>query len=440
MLLDRLARAAFAPRDIASLAVFRVGFGLFLAFEAAKHLWRGWIDAFYVKPTLLFPYWGFEWVRPLPGPALEALMVLLTLAGLGVALGWRYRLCAATYALGFTYVFLLERANYLNHYYFMCLLALLMTLAPAHRALSLDARRDPALASDHAPAWSLWLLRFQVGVVYVGAGIAKLDPDWLLGIPFGLCLRGHQDTLVGALAMKLPHAGMLLATAGLLFDLLVVPGVMWRRTRPLFLLGATAFHLTNASLFPIGIFPWLMLWATLLLLPPDWPRSARLLGPAPIAPPPATPRPAVLAALAAYVTLQLLLPLRGWLYPGDPSWTGQGHFFAWRMMLVNKQPVDARFLVREPSTGRQWLVHANDYLTGTQIDALSWPQNLPALCRRIRSDFEARGHPGVAVHADVQVSLNGRQAAPLVDSAVDLAAVEDGLGHARWILLAPGKR
>jgi vitamin K-dependent gamma-carboxylase len=401
-----------------------------MVLEVLKFFWRGWIDLYYVEPTFLFTYWGFEWVRPLPAPLLHVHFGLLLLAALGMAADWRPRLCAATLAVGFGYVFLLERANYLNHYWLVLIFAALLAIVPA---------RGP----DHVPAWGLWLLRFQLAVVYGFAGLAKLDGDWLLGVPFGLFILGNQDTYAGWLLGRLPRAGMLLSTVALLFDLLVVPALLWSPTRRLAMVATFVFHLLNAAMFDIGVFPWLMLCATPLLVPPDWPRRFGLLGPA--CPPPTdvdSPerRRLVLGACTVWIAFQVALPLRWLLYPGTAGWTGQGHYFAWRMMLVNKLLVDARLLVWDPATRRGWLIDPQDYLTPTQVDGLVHPENLPQLCRRVARDQRDRGHGDVAVFADVRVSYNGGQAAPLVDPTVDLSRVEDTLAPAPWILPAPGAR
>ena len=52
-------------------------------------------------------------------------------------------LCIALFAVGYTYFFLIDQAQYQNHYYLICLVSTLMILVPAHRALSLDAQRWP---------------------------------------------------------------------------------------------------------------------------------------------------------------------------------------------------------------------------------------------------------------------------------------------------------
>src|SRR5207342_1729744 len=90
-------------------------------------------------------------------------------------------------------VFLLEEARYLNHFYLLCLISFLLVFLPAHRAFSVDAQLKPKLRSRVAPAWTLWLMRFQVGVVYFFGGIAKLNGDWLRGVPLDawLAKRSH---------------------------------------------------------------------------------------------------------------------------------------------------------------------------------------------------------------------------------------------------------
>ena len=68
------ARAALvAPRDIASLAAFRVAFGLIVVASSLRFLAYGWIDDMFVMPQFRFAYWGFGWVpAPSPGGHLRA--------------------------------------------------------------------------------------------------------------------------------------------------------------------------------------------------------------------------------------------------------------------------------------------------------------------------------------------------------------------------------
>ena len=262
-----------APVDAASLAVFRIAFGLVLLWEVWKYVANGWVARYYVDPTFHFTYFGFEWVQPWPGPWMYVHVTALGVLAACIALGACYRLAAALFFLGFSYLFLLEQARYLNHLYLVCLLAFLLAVVPAHRAFSFDAWLRGLSGPVVVPAWALWILRFQVAVPYVYGGIAKLNGDWLAGEPVRTWLveRSAQSVLGPWLAQE--WLVYTLCYGGLLFDLAIVPLLLWRRTRALALAAAIAFHLTNAYIFSIGIFPWLMIAATLLFLPPDWPRQ-----------------------------------------------------------------------------------------------------------------------------------------------------------------------
>ena len=59
---------------------------------------------------------------------------------------------------------------------------------------------------------------------------------------------------------------------GLLLDLLAVPLLLWRRTRLLTFVALILFHINNAYMFSIGIFPWLMIAATTIYFDPAWPK------------------------------------------------------------------------------------------------------------------------------------------------------------------------
>ncbi|HWN71295.1 MAG TPA: HTTM domain-containing protein, partial [Haliangium sp.] len=175
-----LRAALYRPVDGAGLAAFRILFGLMMCAGVVRFMANGWIDRFYAGHGFFFKFWGFAWVPVPPVPAIYALFGVLAVAALCIALGAFYRVAAAVFFLGFSYAQLLDVTSYLNHYYLVCLLALLLVFAPLHHTWSVDAWRRPALATGTVPAWAQWILRLQVGTVYFYAGVAKLEVDWLL--------------------------------------------------------------------------------------------------------------------------------------------------------------------------------------------------------------------------------------------------------------------
>lgn len=424
------------PVSAASLAAFRVAFGLVMAWEAWRYLSYGWVRAYYVEPAFTFSYYGFEWVRPLPEPYLVAVFVGIGVCGVFVALGWAYRWAAALLAVGITYVFLLEQAHYLNHVYLIVLLAGLLAVLPAARGYSLDARAARQPGAPTVPAWTVWLLRFQVGLVYTFAAVAKMNPDWLAGEPVGTwVVESAAGTPLESLAAA-PWMGRAVAWSGLALDLLAVPLLLWRRTRVAVTVALVVFHLSNAWLFHIGVFPWLMILALGIFYPPDWP--LRLLGQRAATAsysPPVRLAPWTAAVLAAYVAVQLLLPLRHWLYPGDVAWTEEGHLYSWRMKLRDKSATRAEFRVVDEATGTEWTIRPEDVLTRRQARKMSTrPDMVLQFAHRLAADAEAAGFKSAHVYATVEASLNGRPPRPLIDPSVDLAAEPRSWRPKPWVL------
>lgn len=440
----RRATWLFGHVDIASLAAFRAAFGALMVVEIGRLAPD--VVAAYVEPRFHFTYHGFAWVRPWSGPGMAVEFAALAVAAACVGLGLCYRAAALVLFVGLAHVFLLEQALYLNHMYLIVLLALLMVVVPAHRAWSIDALRRPALGSSGAPRWALWLVRAQIGIPYFYAGIAKLNADWIGGEPVRSWLRDAAERGEVAPWLAQEWVVRLVTRGGLVFDLLVVPALLWPRTRAAALVLAIGFHLANSQLFEIGIFPWLMIAATTIFLPPDWPRrlrdraAARVgLPPAPrpiLAPPPARlgrRREAIVVGLALYVGWQSLFPLRHWLYPGDVAWTEEGHKFSWRMKLRDKDG-SVEFHARDPATGAIRRVELRRYLKGWQRRAMAGkPEMIHAFAGFLGEELRGPDGRRPEIHVHAWASLNGRRAQPLIDPGVDLAAEGPSLGPARWI-------
>jgi vitamin K-dependent gamma-carboxylase len=434
---------SFAPRDGASLAVFRIAFGLIMLWEVWRYTSRGWVEAFYLEPAWLFPYAGFAWVTPWPGAGMHWHFVALGTLAAMIALGLFYRLAMPLFLLGFTYVFLLDQARYLNHFYLVILFAFLLCLVPAERCWSLDAWRRGPVAERRVPAWSYLLLQAQLEIVLLYAGIVKINADWLAGEPLGVWLADSADLpLIGPLLLD-PAVVDLAAWGSIALHLVGAPLLLYRRTRLWVFLAYACFHLLNSLFWQIGIFPWFTIAATLLFFEPDWPRRLWGLrkGRTPQAALPAwdAPRPwvrsTVIGLAASWLLFQALLPLRHLAYPGAVSWTEEGHVFAWQMMLRDKSG-ETLFLVRDPAGGQVWQVDPADYLTPRQVRKMAGrPEMIRLFAHRLEAIWRAeRGLADVEVRALTAVSLNGRPSQPLVDPARDLTRVPYSLAAADWIL------
>ena len=439
-LATKLQLRLFAPLDIASLVYFRIVFGALMVWEAWRYLDRGWVARYYIEPTFHFTYFGFGWVKPWPDDWMHVHFYALSVLAIMVMAGLFYRVSVTLFFLGFTYVFLLDQARYLNHFYLISLLSFLLIFVPAHRRFSVDALLRPGTLSDTAPSWALWIFRAQLAIVYFYAGLAKINRDWLRGEPLREWLGDRTDFfLIGPLFTE-EWMVYLFSYGGLFLDLLVVPFLLWGPTRPYAFAAALAFHLLNAKLFPIGIFPWLAIAATLLFFPPEWPRALFGIKRREIPEPDKTAthlRPAectVVGLLGVFLVVQVLLPLRHYLYPGNVSWTEEGHRFAWHMRLRDKE-AEAQFFATDPMGGQRWEIDTDQYLTnGQESEMATRPDMILQFAHYIADKYREQGYEQIQVRVTVTATLNSRKPQLLIDPGVDLAAQPRDLRHARWIL------
>lgn len=453
--LERASAWLRRPVDASSLALFRVLFGLVMAYAMVRMLTSGWIEQLYGEPDFYFRYWGMEWIAPLSTDAMYVLYGALAVLSLAIAVGAFTRISAALFAIGFAYAELIDVTNYLNHYYLVTLLAVLMVFVPTERTWSVDAWRKPARASATVPAWALYLLRAQIALVYFYAGLAKLQSDWLLHAqPLNIWLTARLDTPIIGPMLDETWLHYAASWAAFLFDTTIVVWLSIRRTRPWAYLVLCGFHFFTGVFFNIGMFPVIMTTAATLFFAPSWPRdlgrrmgrwngafgrrlAAGAPGPAQLAPAPQSLRRLGFAVAGLYLAFQVLLPLRHYLYPGDVLWNEQGMRFAWKVMVREKHG-SVTYHVRMKDSGKSLQVSPRRYLTARQEREMAGQPDLVAqLARHIARDFERRGYGEVEVRAEALVSLNGRRAQAMIDPTVDLAGQPDDLAPAPWITEGP---
>jgi vitamin K-dependent gamma-carboxylase len=443
-LLERL----LSPCDGAGLGAFRFLFGALLLFSVLRFWAYGWIEQLYIEPAFHFTYLGWDWVTPWPSWGMYAHFALMALAALGLCVGAFSRCSALVFCLSFSYAELIEKASYLNHYYFVSLVTLLLVFIPSGAALSIDSwrRKRRGQAPEQVRRWSYVLLQAQLGLLYFFAGFAKLNPDWLLRAePLGTWLSLHAELPLIGPSLAAPWLGYAASYAGVLYDLSITGWLLWRRSRPYAYAVVVLFHLAVWLLFPIGVFSWVMIVSASVFFEPDWPRrwSARLRQTPTLASPDGTARepararvPAALTLclVGAYLLVQAAVPLRFLLYPGNVNWHEQGFRFSWRVMLVEKAgQVELTVLTGEDD--RRYVVYPREALTGLQYKMMSTqPDMIHEYARHLAQRFEAEGHTHVRVYADAWASLNGRPRQRLIDPDFDLASVPRSLRNQAWIL------
>lgn len=445
-----LEERCFQPIDIGLIVVFRVIFGSVMLFEVGRYFTKGWIDSHFVDPGFHFTYYGFGWVRPWAGNGMHWHFAVVGVLATMIACGFFYRVAAVLFFFAFTYIFLLDQAYYLNHLYLISLLSLIAIFLPAERSFSIDAIRKPEIRSQTVPVWTLWLLRFQIGLVYVFGGIAKLDHDWFEGAFARMALGNRTDFPFIGRYFNDEWMVMTFVWGGLLLDLFIVPLLLWNRTRIPAYMAVILFHTTNARLFHIGIFPLFMVAASMLFFPADSlrgeepeaktkakGRKSKSKNDPAAAPPQPSPlrRRVTLALLAAYAAFQVLMPLRHHLYPGNVNWTEEGHRFAWHMKLRAKRATECEFIATDAAGTRIDLKDYDTDLNEKQRSTMAErPDMLLQYVHHLAWKLEQAGYHDVEIRVRSLVSLNGREPQLLVDPQVDLASEPRNLKHADWIL------
>lgn len=320
-----------------------------------------------VAPSILFS-WFEGYPRPPRAVAhfLAPVMVGCLLCG---AAGRLVRPALLTFCLLYAYTIGLVLSDYNNHHYLYWLIALMFAACGAINA--------------QVPAWVYSLFRFQILVVYLFAAVAKLNLDWLRGLPLGLMLeaRGWPN----------PHVALSVSWAGLLIDLILPPALLWKKTRKPAAIGLTAFHLGNAFLFEIATFPFFMIASLILFFPP--PCESKFVNPS----------KAVKLVILVWCSIQILIPLRHHLLPGDVNWDRRGHRLSWRMML--NVPRGQTVYQIEYKDGRKEVL--SPPYTGLNSNQVSLLQFEPEFIKRYGAWLADQ--PGVErVYILTHLSLNGR--------------------------------
>ncbi|MEM8583654.1 MAG: HTTM domain-containing protein [Bacteroidota bacterium] len=459
--------------SIAPLVSFRIVFGLLMLFSTLRYMYMGWVDTQLVDPILHFSYYGFDWVEPMGRTGMYAIFVFMALASLAIALGCFYRFFVVGFFLSFTYVELIDITYYLNHYYFVSIISFLLIWVPANRYFSIDAIRRPQIRQAQVSRWCIDIFKLQIAIVYIYAGLAKINYDWLFrALPLAIWLPAKTSIPVIGWIFKFKITAYLFSWAGMLFDTFIIGGLLFKKTRLLAYSAVVVFHAMTGILFQIGIFPLVMIGVVTIFFSPEWherlhtnlqrlysssksrrrlyglsgrrvepnvppscrvelygspSRRAQLYGP------PRRSHTATLA-LSAFVFFQLLFPWRYLAYDGNLFWTEEGYRFSWRVMLMEKAGT-ATFYVKNGEDGREGSVINHQFLNPHQEKQMAMqPDLILQFAHYLKDHYQEKGMDDPSVRAEVWVTLNSRPAELLIDPEADLTQYRDSWSSKDWIL------
>ena len=430
----------------ATLAFFRLAFGLMMLMSLIRFVAYGWIDKFYIQPDFHFSYYGFEWVKPL-GVYTYLLYIVAGIAAFFVAIGFKYRISIITFFLAFTYIELMDKTYYLNHYYFISLVSFVLIFLPANAYFSVDSYRNRELAFAKIPRWNIDILKVMLAVVYFYAGLAKINSDWLLeAMPLRIWLPTNADLpLIGSL-LKETWVAYAFSWFGMIYDLGIVFLLLYKPTRLFGFFIVVVFHVMTRILFPIGVFPYVMIISTLIFFDARfhqkvlfffskfkihrniWENNKTKIVTF------TKVYQTKLVFLSSFLLFQLAFPFRFLLYPNELFWTEEGFRFSWRVMLMEKAGY-TEFKVTDALTNKTIHVNNNEFLTRFQEKQMSFqPDFIIQYAHHLHDFYQKQGINNPIVTVESYVALNGRLSQRYIDPTINLAQAHDTFQHKNWIL------
>jgi vitamin K-dependent gamma-carboxylase len=416
--------------DNSGLVLFRILLGLLIVAESFGAILLGWVEAVFIQSKFTFNFIGFDFLQFLHGEKMYTYFFVMGIFGLLITFGLFYRFAMFVFTLMWTAVYLIQKESYNNHYYFLILIGVIMIFLPANGKLSVDAKLFPKIKQTKIPRWMPYLLLFQLAILYFYAAIAKLYPDWLDGTFSKILLNGITQRAFLLDIFNQKWFLLAYAYAGILFDLLIMPTLLWKKTRKLAILASFGFHLFNAYSLKIGIFPFLALSFIVLLY--DSIPLKFLKDKQEISPTNHFNTKIFLAFFVPFFIVQIILPLRHHFIKGDVLFTEEGHRLAWRMMLRERKGV-LNIKVVDNKTG---VTHYHNYaseLTPKQVKLLS---NSPDIIWQYCQKLKKEAKNSISIFVECSVSINRRPYYKLIDEKTDMATAKfDYFGHNKWILL-----
>ncbi len=431
----------FAPVNNGSLTLFRILFGFVMAMEFGGALMGGWVKEVFIDTNFNFTFIGFEFLHALHGPVMYWYYAAMFLCAVLVMLGLFYRPAAILMALLWTGVYFSQKNHYNNHYYLMVILCWMMTIVPANKRTALDVSWRKQALSYTCSRFYILVFIVQIAIMYTFAAIAKMNPDWLQAMPIKLWFSNKSSSPIFGKLYGQEWFSWFVAYGGLLFDLLITPALLWRKSRTIALYCMFFFHFFNSATFGIGSFPYMAMSLAVFFYPgssfDNLLKKKENISLPEFHMPSLGKRRAIVAFFSLYFIWQMFLPIRHHFIEGDVTWTEEGHRMAWRMMLRTKNG-SSHYVVKDKKTGERWDVDPKDYLLPFQVnDVAHHPDMIWQFAQLLKKEYNAKGHD-VAVYGFCYCSLNGKPQKFIVDPSVDLGAEPwYAFKHHKWLMSGP---
>lgn len=432
----------FKEHSAASLGLFRMLLGIVLFAQTLWFINTEFLLENVFNPTLHFKFYYFKFLDPLPKPLMKMMMGGMLIASLLIALGRFLKLSLFFFGLSFTYLWLLDKSYFNNHYYFISLLVFLLLFTNADYWGSF---RNKTQQNSSVPYWQVFIIKFQIFIVFFIAGINKINYYWIVDFQPIKHILETKAALNDYEWLTNNFTFAFFSWSGLLFDLFIGFLIWSSKTRKYALIIYIMFNLLNFWLFydigEIGLFPFLLLACFSIFINPEFIKenlgwlnksksstnSIELKN--------TTNSTLIISFISIYIVLQVLIPFRYLLFDNHVDFSGKGQRFAWRMKIMYKVP-EMHFYLVEEGSDQKMEVNVGNFLTTKQYtNLIYYPDFIPPVAKYIKEEGVRRGLKNPKVVADFEIGFMGYDKQYLVNSELDLSTVEyNPFENSDWIM------
>ncbi len=408
-----------------SLVIFRICFSIVLIVQTIYFFKLGFIENNILKPFILFPFFDF-----LNNPSEHLVYlsaILMLISNIGMIFNKTSRISCLIFFLTFTYLWLLDRGYFNNHYYFISIITFLLFFLN---------KKSSFKKNYYVPKINIIAFQIMIFLIYFISGINKINPYWIFDLQPMTHILQTKAQVSGNNLFSNNIIISFFTFSGLIYDLVIGFFLIFKRTRILGFIFVLIFNSLNFFLFKdvgeIGVFPFLMISTLVLFIDPV--KFQKLLNVKKIEKVILPNKSFVNQLIVFFIIVQLLLPFRHVLVKGNVDYNGVGQRFAWRMKIMYKESkID--FFLKNKLTGDKYNVDVTKMLTPIQYNNLKYyPDLILPLAHKMKSHAISEfGIKFPEVTCVFKTSFMGKKEQLLFSPKKDLTLIPINSKASNWI-------
>lgn len=408
-----------------SLVIFRICFSIVLIVQTIYFFKLGFIENNILKPFILFPF--FEFLNNPSKQLVYLSAILMLISNIGMIFNKTSRTSCLIFFIAFTHLWLLDRAYFNNHYYFISIITFLLFFLN---------KRSSFKNNYCVPKINIIAFQIMIFLTYFISGINKINPYWVFDLQPMTHILQTKAQVSGNNLFSNYIIIYLFNFSGLIYDLVIGFFLIIKRTRILGFILVIIFNSLNFFIFKdvgeIGVFPFLMISTLVLFIDPvkiqkvlKFKNTKKII---------LHNKSFINHLIILFVIVQVLLPFRHMLVKGNVDYNGVGQRFSWRMKIMYKES-NIDFFLKNKLTGEKYNVDVTKMLTPIQYNNLKYyPDLIVPLAHRMKSQAISEfGIKFPEVTCVFKTSFMGRKEQLLFSPKKDLTLIPISSKASNWL-------